>query len=185
MPTLTLTVYGGVLARLLLAFVFGVAGLSKARDRPHFEVSLTELTGLSEIRAGVAAWLTIVAELSVSLLLLVGNPALLTVGLVVATLLLLMFTYLLARGLSRGVAVSCGCFGSAEQPVSRLDIVRNLLLLGCICVVAAACVRDLSAIFPDLDLQRWTLIVLAASASTVFIARLGTIGLLIERKNRL
>jgi uncharacterized membrane protein YphA (DoxX/SURF4 family) len=132
--------YVGALA---LATVFAWAGVAKLRQ-PAVTAATFRTLRLPAHR--VLARAVPVIELALAALL-VAAPRL---GGPVAMTLLVAFTLLLARRLSQGETVSCGCFGSARQdPIAATDLVRNGLLVALAAVVAAAAVPavpDLAAL---------------------------------------
>jgi len=112
---------GGV-AAVVLAVVFGLAGVSKGR-RPGR--TATAFRGLGLPAAGALARVVPLAEVALGIVL-VMRPRL---GGVVALVALAGFSVVLAAALRRGVRVACGCFGgSGAQPVTVADLVRNALL---------------------------------------------------------
>ncbi len=113
-----------------LAGLFAWAGAAKAVDRRATARSFRALglPGGSLLTTGVP-----VAELALAAALVVA-PA---VGAPLALGLLAAFTAVLARALRAGVAVGCGCFGTARRgPVSGRDLVRNAVL-GVLALVVA------------------------------------------------
>lgn len=122
--------------RLLLAVVFALAALGKARGRKAFEDFIQTLGNFgfppSWAGAPLAATL-ILAEAASALLLLVGMAA----GYALALALLGGFTLGIAWVLRRGAQVACRCFGASNTPVSAAHLVRNGLLLA-ITVLGAA-----------------------------------------------
>jgi hypothetical protein len=121
--------------RLMLAIVFALAAVGKARGRKPFEDFIQTLKnfGLPRALAGAPLAATLIlAEAASALLLLVGMGA----GYVLALLLLVGFTLGIAWVTFQGKKVACRCFGASNAPVSAAHLVRNGLLLT-ITVVAA------------------------------------------------
>ncbi len=112
----------GTAAAWLLAAVFGVAGVAKAR-RPHETAGTFRRLGVPAPR--LAARLVPAAEVALALALLVAPAP----AAVLALLALAGFTAVLVRALGSGLRVACGCFGSTgAEPVGPADLVRNGLL---------------------------------------------------------
>jgi uncharacterized membrane protein YphA (DoxX/SURF4 family) len=107
---------------LALAAVFAWAGAAKAVDRKTTARSFRAL-GLPAVTA-----LTTVVP-ATELLLAVGLVLVPGVAAPVALGVLTGFTVLLVRARRAGVAVGCGCFGTARRgPVSGRDLLRNVVL---------------------------------------------------------
>ncbi|NNB84689.1 hypothetical protein HJC10_24100 [Corallococcus exiguus] len=112
----------------MLAMVFALAALGKARGRKPFEDFIQTLKsfGLPRALAGAPLAATLIlAEAASALLLLVGMGA----GYVLALLLLVGFTLGIAWVIRQGKKVACRCFGASNAPVSAAHLVRNGLLL--------------------------------------------------------
>lgn len=112
----------GELLAVALAAVFAWAGAAKAVDRRATARSFRALglPGAAVLTTGVP-----VAELALAagLVLVPAAAAPLAVALLAA------FSVVLGRALHDGVAVGCGCFGTARRgPVSARDLVRNAVL---------------------------------------------------------
>jgi hypothetical protein len=103
-----------------LTFLASVAG--KARDLAAFRRAVVRF-GIPA--PGPVAVGTVAAELAVVATLAAG---LLPVGFGLAIGLLVLFSVLLGRTVRTSDRVSCNCFGAGDRPVSRYDLVRNLLL---------------------------------------------------------
>lgn len=117
--------------RLTLAVVLVAASVGKARAIDRFAETLEVLVSLPfssrRWRRGAAVSIA-AAELLVALALLAGGAAA-RYGMAAALALLLGFTAVLLVALVRRRSVSCNCFGAGEHPISRWDVVRNLLLI--------------------------------------------------------
>jgi hypothetical protein len=112
---------GDILA-IALAAVFAWAGAAKAVDRAATARSFRALglPGGALFTTGVPAAELVLAA---GLVLVPAAAAAVAFGLVVA------FSVVLARALRDGVAMGCGCFGTARRgPVSGRDLVRNAVL---------------------------------------------------------
>ena len=120
----------GYAAALVLAAVFGWAGLAKLRARDATERTFRAF-GLAAPRALAVGVPVTELILAVGLVLVPSWAALAALAVLVG------FSTILARAMRAGVDVGCGCFGTARRaPVSFVELVRNgLLALGA--VVAA------------------------------------------------
>ena len=113
----------GYTAAVVVAAVFAVAGVTKLRD---LGATARDFDRLGIPRAEVFARMVPLAELSVTVLLLVVPPA----GAIAALVTVAFFTTFLAGRLRAGVSAPCACFGaSSRAPLSGLEIARNLGLL--------------------------------------------------------
>lgn len=116
-----------LIARLLLAGLFGVAGVAKLADRDGSRVAL-EGFGLKRFAAALAL-LVPLCELSAAALLLPAVTA--RWGGLLALALLALFTAAVARALKRGETPDCHCFGQLHSaPAGRVTLVRNAVLAG-------------------------------------------------------
>jgi uncharacterized membrane protein YphA (DoxX/SURF4 family) len=117
---------------IALAAVFAWAGAAKVVDRRTTARSFRALglPGVALLTTGVP-----VAELVLAAGLVLAPAA----AAPVALGLLSAFTVVLGRALHDGVAVGCGCFGTARRgPVSGRDLVRNGVLAALALPVAVA-----------------------------------------------
>jgi uncharacterized membrane protein YphA (DoxX/SURF4 family) len=113
----------GYCAAVVLAALFATASVAKLRDLP---ATLEQFTALGLPRPGVFTRFVPLAELALVTLLLVV-PA---VGAIFAIVTLAFFTTFLIGRLRAGVTAPCACFGATvSTPLSRVDIVRNLMLM--------------------------------------------------------
>ncbi len=114
----------GSAAAILLALVMAYAAQSKLRSHSQTTQSFSEL-GLPW--PTFSAWFVPVAELAIAVSLLLAPGW----GGVAGFALLLGFTTYLLTILKSGLSVACSCFGSTgNEPVSSLEIGRNIGLLG-------------------------------------------------------
>ena len=124
-----------LIARLLLAGLFGVAGGAKLADRDGTRVALEEF-GLKRFLSPAALLLPL-AELSVAALLLPAVTA--GWGGVLALALLSVFSIAIAGALRRGETPDCHCFGQLRSaPTGRVTLVRNAVLAALAAVVVGA-----------------------------------------------
>ncbi|MBN9621607.1 MAG: hypothetical protein J0H06_01415, partial [Actinobacteria bacterium] len=122
--------------RLVLAAVFVVAAIGKARDQAGTRHSL-ESFGVPRGLAPAAAVALPVVELAIAVALVPVATAW-WAG-VAALVLLVAFTVALVIGLTRGVEAECHCFGAvSSRPVGPATIARNLVLVALAAVLVAA-----------------------------------------------
>src|SRR5215213_9288078 len=115
-----------LVARLLLAGVFILAGVGKLADLPGFRATLRGF-GVGERPARIGAIALPIAELATAAALLVQPWA--TWGAAAALLLLAAFTGAMVNALARGDAPDCGCLGALHSaPVGRRQVARNAVL---------------------------------------------------------
>ena len=98
-----------LVARIVLAAVFAVAGAAKLADRRGTRQAVTDF-GAPEGLAGLLAIVLPLAELTVACLLVF--PATAVAGAIGALALLLIFSAAITLNLAHGRAPECHCFGS-------------------------------------------------------------------------
>ncbi len=151
-----------LLARLVLAAIFGVAGVAKLSDLGG---SMEAVAGFGVPRrfsraAGIALPL---AELLSAALLLPAATA--SFGLTIAVALLLAFTIAIGTSMARGQAPDCHCFGQLHsEPAGPRTLARNVTLLA---AATAALAVSLSHQGPSALAWVGRLAPLAASAVVV------------------
>jgi peroxiredoxin len=115
-----------LLARLLLAVVFVVAGLAKLADRAGSRQALLDFGVPARLVAPLAVLLPL-AELAVAVALIPTASA--WWGALGALTLLLLFIAAIGYSLARGRTPDCHCFGQIHSaPVGWSTLVRNLIL---------------------------------------------------------
>jgi peroxiredoxin/uncharacterized membrane protein YphA (DoxX/SURF4 family) len=115
-----------LIARLLLAAVFIVAGLAKLADRAGSQQALRDF-GVSSLLATPVGVLLPLAELAVAVALISATSA--WWGAIGAFMLLLLFVVGISYNLARGRTPDCHCFGQLHSaPIGWPTLVRNLLL---------------------------------------------------------
>jgi uncharacterized membrane protein YphA (DoxX/SURF4 family)/peroxiredoxin len=115
-----------VIARLFLAVVFILAGVTKLADRPGTRQALTDFAVQRRL-AGPLLFLLPAAELATAIALVFPTTA--RWGAAVSLVLLALFVVGLTRVLRRGEAPDCHCFGQLHsQPASWTTVARNLML---------------------------------------------------------
>lgn len=122
-----------------LALVFAVAATSKALNP---KATSREFSQLKVPAPQLVARMIPVVELATVAGLLLRPRY----GAVVAVILLVSFTVVIAASLHAGRSVSCGCLGAlSQEPISHLTVVRNVGLIAM--AVAASATSSLS--WPD------------------------------------
>jgi peroxiredoxin len=115
-------------ARLLLAGVFGVAGIAKAADLDGSRRAIAGF-GIPEKLAAPLGLGLPVAEILIALALIPLSSA--WVGAIAALAVLLIFSIGIAVNLARGKAPDCHCFGQLHsEPVGWSTFARNVVLIG-------------------------------------------------------
>src|SRR5947207_222470 len=115
------------LGRILLALVFGLAGVTKLLDFQGSRKSMIAFGVPRSLGASFAVCLPL-AELACSIALLVDDMA--WRGAIGVTVLLAAFTTAISINLLRGKAPECQCFGQlSSSPVSWNTLARNSALL--------------------------------------------------------
>jgi peroxiredoxin len=115
-----------LIARLILAIVFGIAGIAKAVDRDGTRKALIDF-GAPERLATSLWWGLPLIEILVAVALLPLDSA--WFGGIGALALLLIFTIGIGVNLARGQSPDCHCFGQLHsEPVSWTTLARNVAL---------------------------------------------------------
>jgi methylamine dehydrogenase accessory protein MauD len=115
-----------LIARVLLAGVFGVAGLAKLTDAEGSRQGMRDV-GVPAALVGPFALLLPLAELVVAVLLLPVATA--WWGALGALALLVLFLAGIGVSLARGRRPACRCFGQlSAKPIGAETVVRNVLL---------------------------------------------------------
>jgi methylamine utilization protein MauE len=121
--------------QIVLFLLFLASLAQKLRDHRAFSRSVEGFAIVPSAWATPLAWLFMGGEGLVALLLgaglLVGGwPRI--AGILLAALLLLLFSGALLSVIARGLPIPCSCFGAHDDHlVSPLDLVRNIGLLVC------------------------------------------------------
>lgn len=135
-----------IVVRLVLAAIFGAAGLAKLADRAGFRQALRDFDVPGPL-AGLVGVALPAVELGVAVALMLPRTG--WWAAIAATALLLGFTAVVGRSLARGRAPDCNCFGRLSTgPVGRGTLVRNGILAGAgILVVVAGPSRAAPGVF--------------------------------------
>lgn len=157
-------------SRVILALVFGIAGIAKILDAPGSRRAIIGF-GVPERIASPLAWLLTFAEVLIALALIPLKFA--WFGAVAAALLLLVFAVGIAVNLARGQSPDCHCFGQLHsEPVSWSTFARNLVLVAIAGLIVVVGKED-----PGLSAVRWLAELRTAELANVILGGV-TIGLL-------
>src|SRR4051794_39641151 len=117
-----------LVARLLLAVTFAVAGIAKLADPKGSRQSMIDF-GVPALLARPLGWFLPVAELACAVALIPVVSA--WWGAVGVLAMLLLFVAGIAISMARGRAPDCHCFGQLHSsPVGWTTLTRNAALLG-------------------------------------------------------
>ena len=115
-----------VIARLLLAAVFAVAGAAKLADLPGSRAAIAGFGVPDRLAAPLGTILPCV-ELAIAALLLPAETA--TAAGFAAFALLILFSVGISASMARGEAPECHCFGQLHsKPAGAQTLARNLIL---------------------------------------------------------
>lgn len=160
-----------LIARVLLAAVFLVAGVTKLADRKGSRQALIDF-GVPTPLAAPGGLLLPLAELAVAGALIPVASA--WWGAIGALALVLLFLLGIAYNLARGRSPNCHCFGQLySKPIGRSTLIRNLLL-----AAVAGFVVGFGYTTPELSATSW-FAVLALSQRIELITGLVVVALLV------
>lgn len=155
---------------LTLAAVLLTSGIAKLRDpratRDAFDALRVPKVVAPDVPAKALPWVEVAAAL-----LLIAAPAGWLVPVAVAlVLLMLTYTWIVARALGFDEPVSCSCFGQlGRHTIDRTTLGRNVLLTALAAVVAWFALDGGStpSTIVDLDADGWWAVVAATAAAAV------------------
>jgi hypothetical protein len=119
-----------IFCRTALGLLFFFSFLGKAPNLPPFERTLAGLGILPERFNRIAAFLFLIGELAV-ILLLAFDGQLLGLGFALAALLLLFSSLALGSALARRTELAYPGLGARQRPLSYYDLWRNVGFIGC------------------------------------------------------
>jgi len=119
-----------IFCRMALGLLFFFSFLGKAPNLPPFERTLSSLGILPERFRRMAAFLFLIGELTV-ILLLAFDGQLLGLGFALAALLLLFSSIALGSALARRIALPYNGLGTLQRPLSHYDLWRNAGFISC------------------------------------------------------
>ncbi len=159
--------------QVIVSLAFAISFAGKALHMPQFTRAVAAFAILPAWASKPAAYLLLIAEFTIALLVIAGGP-LLVAGLLLATALLLIFSFALMSVLRRNMRIACNCFGPSHVPVSRYDVWRNAGLL-LICLAGLAATSPANVTHRSLDFAGWGISAVAASVALLLLLRLGDI----------
>lgn len=161
---------------LTLVAVLATSGAAKLRDRRATRDAFDALRVPGLVPADAAAAALPWAELALAALLLVAPDGWLVPAAVALVLLMLAYTWIIARALGFDETVACSCFGSlGRHDVDRTTLLRNVLLTGLACAVLWFAIAGGSApaAVSDLEAGDWWALVAAIAAVAVALLVVG------------
>ncbi len=124
-----------VVLRLSLAVVYGVAGIGKLLSPQSTDLLIETFRLSPRLRPAVSALATFELTVAGALLL----PATSRAAAAVSCLALLLFSALVVRNVSRGLAGSCNCFGRFHSSkIGGWTILRNVVLISISALIVVA-----------------------------------------------
>jgi uncharacterized membrane protein YphA (DoxX/SURF4 family) len=174
-----------VAARLALALVLALAGISKLAAQPEARKAMAEFGAPERLVPSLAVAVPL-AELAAAAALLPGGAV--TWGGLGALGLLLVFTAAIAFNVARGRRPDCRCFGALHRGTTGpRSLIRNAALL---VVAAFIVVASLAGTTPDVwddlvDRGGWAGVTATALALALLVARSELVFDLLTRSSRL
>lgn len=144
----------------VIGLAFTISFIRKLPALPQFEQAVAGFRLLPRRWSKVAALLFLAVEALIPLLMIFGGPFL-AMGLILACLLLFIFSIALASVLLRRIRTTCNCFGASGDTVSVYDIGRNVVLIGCALLGLASLPGG--AGLHNFGLVEWVVILFAAA----------------------
>lgn len=117
-----------IFCRISTGLVFTWSFVGKVQNVSSFIQTINHLKLLPKALHRPLAVVLLGGELTVLVAMLLGGELLVS-GFLLAGLLLIFFSIVLALALARQIRVSCNCFGLSQNSISSFDIVRNTILL--------------------------------------------------------
>lgn len=110
--------------QVAIGLAFVISSGSKVRNIARFQEAIAQFGILPPQIHKLAALLFLGGEVTVVILLVIGDQWLLF-GFTLALFLLLIFSIALGSVIRREIKVSCHCFGTSTRPATRIDLWRN------------------------------------------------------------
>ncbi len=137
---------------IIVSVTFLLAAWPKIGDPQGFAKTVYNYQLLPDVLVNPAALYIPWIELAIAVAILL-IPRLRRSGLLLAGIMLAVFT--LAKGISmyRGIDISCGCFSTDQEggPISWKDIILNLLLIASVVVGYIGCENEAPETATDAD----------------------------------
>ncbi len=160
----------GLIVVLTLAAVLLTSGVAKLRDPRATRDAFVALRVPRRVPVDAAATALPWTEIALAVLLVAAPAGWLVPVSVALVLLMLAYTWLVARALGFDGPVSCSCFGSlGRHEIDRTTLLRNVLLVALAGVLTwfAADGGSAPAAFGDLDGGGWWALAATAAAAAV------------------
>ncbi len=144
-----------LLLRLLLASIFGVAGIAKLFDPAGSEKAFGDF-GLPKVIAGPMVYILPAAELAIAGMLLFVPTS--WFGAIGASSLFVVFTVGMLYQMAKGNAPDCHCFGQIHsEPVGPSSVLRNVafLILSAFLVLQGRTTQGLSLVNSNQDIMQF------------------------------
>lgn len=166
--------YSLTFSRIAIGIVFAASSLGKIRSFAAFEQAVKDFQILPAQYVRASSYVFLAGEIVVVLLMLLGGKLFLTLGFLLAILILCVFCIALLFVLARRLSVPCNCFGSSQKPVSPADLWRNVGFLAC-AVVGIGSLTTLSDTTMDVNLIETGLLAMMAIVFVVLSIYLGEV----------
>lgn len=110
--------------RIVIGSVFVVSFLGKIRNVAAFQITIANFRLLPKNLTKGAVVLFLLSEFIVIACMVIGYK-LLSIGFLLATFLLVVFSIALVTVLVRKIQTPCNCFGTSLKVISYYDVARN------------------------------------------------------------
>jgi len=119
-----------MVCRITIALLFFSSFGRKVLAPGDFAVTVGDFKLLPRRWSKTVAWLFLISEIATAVLMALGG-GLLSLGFLLASVLLAVFSAALGTALLRKIQMSCNCFGRTERRISRYDVARNGCFILC------------------------------------------------------
>lgn len=135
--------------RVGIGVLFAYTGVVKIIDPTTFAAEIHNYQILAALAPFGAATLPAI-ELVLGVTLIAGTRPWVRAAALATGALMLIFTMAVIAVLTRGINISCGCFGTGSGPVTLLTVARDILLVAvCGAVYALAAPKPAPALAVD------------------------------------
>lgn len=128
---MTTPAYIAEILREFVGLILLFAAVGKLKTFNQFTANLHQTFGLPVTLSRVVAPAIICAELLVAAIILTNVQAS-HYAMVTALCLFSLFSCVVFYKYIKHGSVACNCFGDAERPLSGYDLLRNLIIIGCV-----------------------------------------------------
>jgi len=119
--------------RWFTGFILLSAGWGKFRGYTEFKDNLVFSFGFTQNTSRILAPLLIMIEWLLAIIIL-SNTSYTYSAMVGALIIFSAFTSFLLYFWLKDARIRCNCFGKEDRPVSYLDILRNVVIIGCLII---------------------------------------------------